>query len=305
MIYEWIGQLTRSGKLERFGALLLRIMPESWIFAMIAALGRLLYGLAFRTRDRITRNMREIMSDTDPERIRNAVRDYFLQLSLALFELLALSGRLQKEGRELIRMDGEEHLQEALKEGRGTILYAPHAGNFFYYYWALSQKYDCLSVVTAASPELRPIYLLFQQLGCKGLDYDETPPMELLRRLRSHLAGGGVVFLLGDFYRPQFPPTRLFGRNTRGPAGAALLALEQRVPVIPCFGYREKGFRHRLELWPPVKLYETYDRKDRSKAMEELNRLMEQQILLRPEQWFYWFQSHERWESVAARTGTE
>ncbi|UUZ79261.1 hypothetical protein LJK88_29220 [Paenibacillus sp. P26] len=140
------------------------------------------------------------------------------------------------------------------------------------------------------------MYLKFLNLGCPGLDYDNTPPLELYRRLKKHLAAGGVVFLLGDFWRPSFPVSRFFGRRTRTPEGAAMLAIEQQVPVVPFYGFRERGFRHRLIFKEPLYLYSSFTRATRTDAANLLNRFMERVIRERPEGWFYWFNAEERWE---------
>jgi phosphatidylinositol dimannoside acyltransferase len=51
-------------------------------------------------------------------------------------------------------------------------------------------------------------------------------------RLRDHLAGNGLV-LLGDFWRPGFPAATFLDRRSRSPQGAARLALDGGVPIIP------------------------------------------------------------------------
>jgi KDO2-lipid IV(A) lauroyltransferase len=136
----------------------------------------------------------------------------------------------------------------------------------------------------------------FYEMGCDGLDYDNTPPLEMLRSLKKHLANNGIVFILGDFWRPAFPLSEFFGRLTRSPEGAAMLSIEQRVPVVPFYGGRLKGFTHRLVFERPMFLYEQYQRSQRSEATNQLNRFMEQVICCHPDQWFYWFNADERWE---------
>lgn len=111
----------------------------------------------------------------------------------------------------------------------------------------------------------------------------------MIRQLKAHLSRNGIVFILGDFYRPNFPRTTLFGRPTRTPAGAAAIAIEQGVPVIPFYGKREKGFRHVMVFDKPLWLHETFTRKQREEALERSIRAV-------PDQWFYWFNVHERWE---------
>lgn len=294
-MYESIGKLAnnkKTGILVR----LIRLLPSRLAYFAAAGTGLLLLIVQPRLRRIIAGNMEEVLTECSRKEIRGFVRKYFINLAVTLYQLVLDVSRLPEQGEKLIRLEGEAHLRRALSNGRGAILYAPHVGNFFYYYWKLSQRLPCLAVATAGSPELRPIYMNFQRMGCKGLDYDDTPPVELIRRLRSHLEEGGAVFILGDFYRPSFPETQLLGRRTRGPAGAAMLALERQAPVVPCFGYREHGFRHVIELGEPVHLHELFTRHERTEAMLHLNDILSRQICTKPEQWFYWFEAHKRWK---------
>lgn len=296
-MYEWIGKLTRDRERLALWAHRIEYLPPWLINWLLTAAGLLLYSWARQMRRDVMSTMKECLPNVRPKALRRSVRRYFIHLTVSIYEVLVKSNNLSEQDTGFISMEGEDYLREVLQEGRGAILYSPHLGNFFYTYWFLSQRYDCLTVATASSPELRPAYLHFQRLGCRGLDYDETPPLELMRKLRAHLAGGGVLFILGDFYRPAFPLCRMFDRPTRGPMGAAVLAIEDRIPVIPCYGYRVKGFHHQVILEKPIRLDLAYTRQERADALQLLQSMMEGQIRQVPEQWFYWFNAHERWET--------
>lgn len=297
-MYEWIGKITsnrqRLNRISGFCGLL----PRSLMLLLCQCIGILLYYAAGRRlKERILDNLREALGGEEREsQLRRYQRRYFQNVVITMYEIVLDSIRLPKSEAWRFRVDGEERLHEALRQGRGAIVYTPHSGNFFYYYWYLCRKYPCLTVATGGSSELRPLYDLFERMGCPGLDYDSTPPLELLRKLKKHLAGNGVVFILGDFYRPSFPLSRMFGKSTRTPDGAASISIEQQVPVIPFYGRREKGFTHRLTFEQPLHLYEIYERKQRSIATLQLNSFMEQVIRSCPDQWFYWFNADERWE---------
>jgi lauroyl/myristoyl acyltransferase len=297
-MYGWIAKVTTNpARLNRLRRILGRV-PAVVCLPVLSALSLLAYWTAGSVRRRIKKNMEELLPEVSKnERVRH-VRNYFLNLVLALYEILVDSLRLKEPSEDRFTVRGEEYLEEALKQGRGAILYAPHMGNFFYYYWVLTRKYDCLTVATGGSPELRPLYLLFQDLGCSGLDYDNTPPLQVMRILREHLQKNGVIFLLGDFWRPNFPKAMMFGRKTGTPSGAAVLALEQGTPVIPFYGFRTQGWKHELVFGPPIHLNREFERRQRAEAMERLNREMEKMIRQQPGQWFYWFNVHERWEKA-------
>lgn len=315
-MYDWIGKATGNEKAHRRLEKWSSALPDAVVLAILKLLGMLAYMLVRHKEAgvRIERNMDDVIcGGQDAARrpaIRRIARSYMQNVVVTLYEILIGVYRLPRltaKGKldRIFSVDGEGRLIEALRRGKGAIVYTPHVGNFFYYYWYLSQKYDCLAVATAESPELRPIYLKFQALGCRGLDYDVVPPLQMMRTLRRHLASGGVLFLLGDFYRPAFPQSSMFGRTTRSPEGAAVLGIEQQAPVVPFFGYRERGFRHRLVFGTPLELSERYARNERREATNELNRLLESAILFVPSQWFYWFNSDERWLQEEEVEGVE
>jgi KDO2-lipid IV(A) lauroyltransferase len=255
--------------------------------------------IARPVRQTLMRNMEDLLQPRDSRQIRRYVHAYFFNLAMTLYEILIDSYSLHRSKDWRFQIEGEEHLTEALRHGKGAVIFTPHTGNFFYYYWYLSQHYPCLTVATVGSKELQPLYKKFEGMGCQGLDYDATPPLEMIKKIRKHLAGNGVVFLLGDFWRPTFPIARFFGRTTRSPGGPAMLSLDHKAPIVPFYGYRTTGFRHRLVFGQPVWLHEEFERNQVTDATSSLNLFLEQVVRLIPEQWFYWFNVNERWEPEA------
>ncbi|MFD0697143.1 lysophospholipid acyltransferase family protein [Paenibacillus sp. GCM10027628] len=301
-MYDWIAKLTTNEALLRRLSKCFSYMPGWLITGLCFMVARLLFwGARNGIRKRIERNMSDLLAAMSSRGLKRNSLNYFRNLVLTLYEILFRSYRMENDAVSLFEVQGEANLHEAEKraQGKGFIVYTPHVGNFFYYYWYLTRKYDCLTIASAGSPELRPLYLKFQAMGCKGLDYDHTPPLEMYRALKKHLSSGGVLFILGDFWRPTFPLSRLFGRLTRTPEGAAMLALENQVPLVPFYGHRVKGgFRHRLVFEQPMYLYEQFSRAGRAEANQKLNFFMERVIKELPSEWFYWFNAHERWEKA-------
>nr|WP_315989498.1 hypothetical protein [Desulforamulus aquiferis] len=233
-------ELTEDKKRQSVVMVILALMPERVIILIGWLSGYLLAIIAKPLRVAVLFNMAEVLDKT-PKEIIKCCRAYLCHFPIILLEILMAPQRLTKEKVRQWTVEGEEHLQKALDLGRGAIIYAPHMGNFFYYYWYLSQRYPCLTVATGGSSELRPLYLLFQGMGCQGMDYDNTPPQKLLRTLSYHLRSNGVVFLLGDFWRPNFPLANFFGKASRSPGGAASLALKQQVPVVLLYAGGKKA----------------------------------------------------------------
>lgn len=295
-MYEWIGSLTDDEKRLRRLQKWLKLIPRPLVAAICFIAGRILYRMLHKEKERIIRNMKDLLKGHSDKEIEGFAKKYSYNLCMTLYELLIDSANLDEIKEKRFTIMGESYLEEALSHGKGVIVFTPHFGNFFYYYWLLSHKYPCLTVASADSSELKPLYMLFKRMGCKGLDYDTTPPLELIKTLKRHLKKNGVVFLLGDFWSPSFPPARFFNRETRSPAGTAMLALESEVPVVPFYGYRVKGFQHRMIFEPPMYLHKTYAKDQRTESVNALNYFMERVVTHIPEQWFYWFNIDERWE---------
>ncbi|MCD1257449.1 lysophospholipid acyltransferase family protein [Paenibacillus athensensis] len=302
-MYDWIGKLTQSEPAVKRLNRVFRLLPRPFVYGLGRLSGMALYRVCGQPlRRRIAANLTALLGPTSPRELAQLSRNYLTNLLLTLLEIVVEADSLPHTAGRRFQVEGEQHLGQALAAGRGAIVYTPHVGNFFYYYWYLTRRYSCLTVATAGSAELRPLYVRFQALGCPGLDYDDTPPLALYRALKRHLSDGGVVFLLGDFWRPSFPPVRWFGRDTRAPEGAAMLALELGTPVVPFYGQRLPGWRcsrHRLVFEPPLKLHEQFARHERRAANDLLHAFMEKVVRQTPAEWFYWFNAEERWEPAA------
>lgn len=277
----------RSGRIGR--------MPR--VFAILwQSVGHCLYWCMPGVRKRVENNMQSLLPELPATERKSAVKRYFSNLAVALAEIVFDAGSLQHSGLDRFHFHNEHELRRALAEGRGVIVLTPHLGNFFYAYWALSRKYDCVTVATSSDPELQPLYQVFERLGCKGYDYNTVPPLQLIRALRRHLAGNGVIMMMGDFYRPQFPESVWFGRKTRTPQGTVMLALEQRVPVVPMYVTPGVGRMQHLHFMPPIRLYEQFGKGQRTEATYELNQILEKIIKRHPDLWFYWFNVEERFD---------
>ncbi|AMA72373.1 MULTISPECIES: lysophospholipid acyltransferase family protein [Aneurinibacillus] len=294
-MYEWLAKITTSPSRLRLLRCAGTKLPGWLAWLLCAFCAFLLYICSTNLRGRIKQNISEILPQRKKYSLSFLSYRYFFHLFRFLFEIIIDVQQTPSRQKVTVKTEGLYHLEQALRLGRGVVLLTPHTGNFFAYYMYLSKKYPCLTVATASSPELFPLYETFRQMGCRGLDYDTTPPRELWRTLRQHLKKNGVVMLLGDFFRPNFPPAYLFGKPTRCPAGSVTLALESRVPIIPFYGCCTGGFSHRMVFLPPLFLYEQYAPQEREKAMEALTRTLEFLILQAPSQWLYWFNADERW----------
>lgn len=298
-MYKIIRVISRSQRLIWFLNKIVMVTPVNFTVLCCRLFSLTISTCTGNIHKRTLQNMVQILYPYyQLKEIRTHCRNYFENALLTLIEILFLSGRLSKEMNRIFDVEGRENLEMALKAGKGAILFSSHTGNFFYYYYFLSRHYPSLVVATAMDEDLHRLYLIFHRLGCNGLDYDTTNKKEMLRTIKSHLENNGILVLFGDFWRRHFPESTMFNKTTRTPRGTASLALDFSVPVIPFYGYRTKGLRHRIIIKEPVNLHELFSRNEKKAATDFLNRLLEENIVQEPAQWFYWFNTDERWEEA-------
>lgn len=249
--------------------------------------------------NQILNNMQEILAPYYSQtEIQHFCNKYYENLILTMIEILFMSSSLSSKIDSFIEVKGQYNLDLTLDSGNGALLFSSHTGNIFYYYYYLSRHYPTLAVATAMDSNLHKIYMIFHRLGCQAIDYDTANKREMLKSIKQHLSNNGIVVLFGDFWRPDFPESLMFGRTTRTLRGTAGLALNNRVPVIPFYGYRTQGFKHKIIFEKPEYLNQDFNLNQKQDATNYLNGFLEAFIITEPSQWFYWFNSHERWETV-------
>lgn len=297
-MYDIIRKFSQNLRLRSILSKIIILIPNPLLILLCTRLSRLIKSFNPDLHQHTLRNMIKFMHPSYKlSTIRSYCQDYFKNFILMLVEILFLSPSLKTKMHKIIAAEGKEHLDSALKHGKGAILFSSHTGNIFYYYYYLSQHYPSLVVATAIDEDLHQLYLIFHRMGCQGLDYDTTNKREMLKIIKKHLDSNGIIVLFGDFWRPDFPLSTMFGRPTRTPRGAASLALDLRVPVVPFYGFRIDGLKHKLVFEEAVYLDQLFTRHDKAGAVVFLNSILERFIMfVKPSQWFYWFNIHTRYE---------
>lgn len=300
-MYGLIRKFSQNKYITGFLTILFTITPRPVIYLGCRAAGRVLYLIGGNLRIKVANNMLDILFPKyygDFSQVIKMTPLYFENLFIALFEIQFYADKLSRNLSDIFQVEGLEHIDRALAEGKGVILYAPHVGNIFYYYYYISNFYPSLVVATAFDKDLINLYMTFHRMGCQGMDYDSTNKRKMFRNIKNHLQLNGVLVLFGDFWRQEFPRVEMFGQSTRLPKGTASWAIDHQVPVIPFHGYRKKGFRHQIVFQEPVHLHHIFEPSQKLEATNYLNRFMEKAIIEQPAQWFYWFNSDQRWEKV-------
>lgn len=269
---------------------LLRTVP-SWGVAFLSwVVGSLIYGVHFRRRRIALDNLqRALGSELPPPRIRQLARRNFAHVVRVALEMAYLP-RLRGKVDAVVRIDDEEPLAEAVKQGKGVLLLVSHLGNFAYGAARVATSFPTVMVFRPPSNRLvrwltewtaqrMNIEMVHRRRGMRGILRALHRGKVVLVALDQHTAKDSVVV---DFFdRPAATSTVV-----------AALALKYQIPVVPAFTWREDtGFRAVYS--PEVVISRTgnLDR-DLRENTQQFTTIIEQQIRSHPDQWLW---MHRRW----------
>jgi len=193
---------------------------------------------------------------------------------------------------ERVEVHGLEIMEEARDSGEPFIMVSGHMGNW-----------EVVNALTAMhGVRLTAVYRSAQNPWMDRLFRRERARFsgELLpkgrfgaKALIRALASGKPVGMLVDQKLNEGVPVPFFGRPAMTATAPAALGMRFRCKVLPLRLERLPGIRFRVTIFPAMRFPEESDQQLANLAfMTEINRMLEDWIRERPEQWFW---VHRRW----------
>ncbi|MFH1845738.1 MAG: lysophospholipid acyltransferase family protein [bacterium] len=272
-----------------------RLFPRSVLLAWGRWLGSVTYGV-LRTRRRVVlTNLRAAFGhEKNEQELQQLAFDFYRQLGMTLMEFFTLHSLSREDIRELVTLEGTEHLESCRELGRGAMLTSGHFGN-----WEL------LGAVIAAHGY--PVHYLIKSQSNPYVDRMHNDIRARagigvirqgasVRHLVYALRRNELVGILGD---QDAGNQGLFmdflGQEASVARGPAYMAFRTGCPVIPTAIIRQPDGRHRVIIKPPIQPDPTWNEE---RAVYELTRAhtaqLEQFIRQFPEQYFW---VHRRWKT--------
>ena len=144
------------------------LLPRSWALAMGRCLGRLLFRLLRARAQVAVDNLKLIYGDRLEAAQRSKLaRRNFAHIGAVAFECLHVAARPRSLGR-ILRLEGREHLDRALAQGRGVVAFSAHVGNFYLLGAALCRAYPNFRWLfrDPSDPDVSAVYRwLLKRLG--------------------------------------------------------------------------------------------------------------------------------------------
>jgi KDO2-lipid IV(A) lauroyltransferase len=192
--------------------------------------------------------------------------------------------------RRFVAVQGREHLDEALQQGRGAILVTAHFGNFPLFMMKLGLEGYPIGVIVR-NPRYRLMARFLDDYRARfGIHSLRDKPRRVsVKESLAFLRDNGVLVLHVDVnvsHGGMFVP--FFGHWVPAFRGPAQLSLHTKAPALPTFIRRVNGLHHRMTIHPPLPTPSTGDREeDIWRLLWGLTRKTEDTIRKHPEQYFW------------------
>jgi phosphatidylinositol dimannoside acyltransferase len=193
--------------------------------------------------------------------------------------------------RARVAVRGGEHLNDALRSGRGAVLVTAHIGPWDVAAQLLAADLGKkVAIVMEAEPDADARALHDEVRRSSGVEVIVigASPLDALGVLRQLRSGGLVAFQI-DRPAPNARslPTTLFGQPFTVPEGPFRLAALAGVPVLPLFSSRSGYFSYEVEIGEPIACAKPATAADLTGAAERTVERMERFIQAHPTEWFH------------------
>jgi KDO2-lipid IV(A) lauroyltransferase len=269
------------------GIALLRLvvlLPQSMRMAVGRFIGRRVESFAGSRRKIAERNLQICFPELPASEIQLVTRRHFESIGMGVIELGIAWWCRQDYMDSLVSLQGLEHLQAALKQGKGVVLLSGHFATTEMAGRPLQSRVPPMAAMYR--PSSNPLTDQIMR-RCRGRSVAELITKTSVRQLLKVLKDGRIVWYAADqaYDRKGTVLVPFFGEPAATNTSVSQICKVSKAPVVPFFPYRiNGGERYEVEILPALDNFPSGD--DEADAIR-LNELLEKQIRKAPEQ-YYW-----------------
>jgi KDO2-lipid IV(A) lauroyltransferase len=289
----------RRFRLEAAAASALSFVVRPLPRAFVLAAGRFLGGLYARFDRRhvavATDNLRHAFPDWDEVRLLRTARGVYRHFGSVILDLLWMQDRTRDEILGIVSFTGGEHVEAALRPGKGFICATGHLGNWEAH--AVGHGYAFATAAVVGRPLDNPaldarLVRLRSSSGNAAISKRRALP-DILRFLRANKA---VAILMDQNVQEDDGVfVSFFGRLASTTPVAAAIAAQTGCAIVPGHSVLQADGRYLVTYEPPVFFRGRGDRKaDIARLTRELTLRIEAWVREHPEQWLW---IHRRWKT--------
>lgn len=288
----WLNKLRVT--LARVISFPIYIMPQ-WFSLLIGNLfAHFWWNILRIRRDVVYKNLSLAFPDWDQKKKDEIAWSSMQNLGWGFSEYFKLPFLNKQNYQKWIRFEGEEHLQQALKSGKGVCALSLHLGNGDFALAGLSLKGYPVHLISKefSLQWLNNVWFaLRERLGMKFI-----PPRNsgyaVVKSLRKNNL---VIFVLDQYAGPPIGiKTKFFGAETGTAFGLSLFAMRTGSVVLPIYTYRETPSKHVIKIEAPIEFEDKGNREETIAHMtQKYSDKIEELVRQRPGQWMW---VHRRWK---------
>jgi KDO2-lipid IV(A) lauroyltransferase len=238
-----------------------RLLPAAVSVWLAGFLGKVAFDLVgFRRRVTLSNLRERLAGGRSTREFEEIGRASYMHFGMGIAEFVRVPQVDRSYVERYIRLDGLEHLDRALEDGKGAVLVTGHFGS-----WELMGRALVLAgypmnfiVGVQRNPLVQDMMNDIRRSAGVGV-VEPDSLLKITRRLRSN---GFVAMLSDQDAGPHGAFVDFFGEKASTPQGAARLALMTGAPVIPGFIIRLGGLRHHVVIEKPVEIPAGMDREE-------------------------------------------
>lgn len=258
-------------------------LPYRWQLAAGRQLGRFTYRLAKRRRRIANINLKLCFSELDETQRHLLLRRHFESLGMGLLEMLSAWWLPDATLKPLGHIQGLEHLQAALKKGKGVILLSAHFTSL-----EIGTRFLIMHTAVHATyrPHENPLIEYFMQKS-RYIRAEKAIPREAVREMLRSLKQNKPLWFAADqnFGHKNSVFADFFGTPAATNTAASRLAHISGAAVVPFFTQRlESNKGYKVILQPAL---EQFPSGDTVQDALRMNQLIEAQVREAPEQYLW------------------
>ena len=277
-----------------FGLFLGKVISLTQLQKLGRGFGSLAFLVLRKDRGIVEKQLELIFPEIDAEKRRQWTQECFGHFGQMLFEFLSLPQIFHNEA-NLLQVENDEALKNAIKAGKGVILLAMHTGN-----WELISAYAHrtglkMSASTTNFPDPRINKLIENQREHVNMSILRRGSPGSIKKLLRCLRNKEVLVLAIDQDTNVLSTwAPFFGIPAKTPVGAAVFALKTGAKVVSYNVIRQADgtFKMTFETLGSFVRQRPEMEQDVYAVTRKLNLHLERRIREKPEQWA-WF--HRRW----------
>jgi len=273
----------------------LGFLPFSWMGFLGRVFGLLVFKLAKKEREKTVRNIRMGYPDMTWLQAEKFAQAVWIRLGWNLFEVARWVPMSQEEVvSQVVRVEGWEHMENALARQKGVIIVSGHLGN-----WELMGAYFASKTPTVAVAQklYDPRFdNLVTWMRSEKLKIPMIKRGLALRGILEALKSNNAICALVDQDTGNdgvFVP--FFGKPAWTQSGVARIAYKTGAALVPAFVVRGADGRFEMHVEREIEVPRTGDaEKDVLETVRRYTEVIESYVKAYPDQWVW---MHERWKT--------